>query len=348
MCRPPSREVRAVRDAVGLFDVSTLGKLAVRGPDAGAFLDRIYTMGHAKQPVGRVRYCLMLNEMGSVVDDGVAYRMAEDAFYVTATTGAVDRVVADMSWWNAQWRMDVDVQNVTAAFAGINLTGPKARAVLEALEGDIDFGKDAFDFLDGRMGRIAGCPVRVMRIGFTGEISYELHTPRSYAPALWDALGEAGQAHGLRLYGLEASRILRLEKGHIIIGQDTDALSTPDELDMGWALSRKKPYFVGKPATEKRRALGSHRRLCRFELSGADGANLGESCLVLRGGVPVGHVTSVAASPTLNRVIGLAHAHVEDAKAGSTIRLRDRAGHEVAARVVEHAFYDPDNTRQEA
>lgn len=186
-----------------------------------------------------------------------------------------------------------------------------------------------------------------MRIGFSGEVSYELHTPRSHGLALWQALLEAGAPVGLRPYGLEASRILRLEKGHIIIGQDTDALTTPEELDMGWALSKKKPYFLGKPALEKRREIGLTRRLCRFTLPVEAGRDVGESSLVLRQGEPVGFVTSVAQSPTLGQVIGLAYAHPEDAVPGGTIRLRDRKGVERTAKVVAHAFYDPDNKRQE-
>ncbi|TIP40729.1 MAG: FAD-dependent oxidoreductase, partial [Mesorhizobium sp.] len=154
-------EILAVREGVGLLDVSTLGKLEIRGPDAGEFLDRLYTMAHANQPVGRVRYCLMLNEMGSVIDDGVAYRMAQDQFYVTATTGAVARVYADMLFWNAEWRLEVDVLNLTGAFSGLNVTGPKARQVLEALQSDIDFSRDAFPYLSGREGMVAGVPVRV-------------------------------------------------------------------------------------------------------------------------------------------------------------------------------------------
>lgn len=340
-------EVRQVREQVGMLDVSTLGKLAIRGPDAARFIDRIYTMAHEKQPVGRVRYCLMLNEMGSVVDDGVAYRLAQDDFYVTATTGAVDRVFSEMSLLNAQWRMQVDIQNVTAAFAGINVTGPMARRVLQRLSGDIALDADDFGYLQGRSGTLAGCPVHVMRIGFTGELSYELHTPRSYARTLWRALQQAGQPEGLKPYGLEASRILRLEKGHIIIGQDTDALSTPDELGMDWALSRKKPYYLGKPAVERRKALGVTRVLCRFQIDTAAGANLGESCLVLRDGAPAGFVTSIATSPTLGRIIGLAYCHPDDNVPGRTIRLRDRKGAELQAQIVGHAFYDADNTRQE-
>jgi sarcosine oxidase subunit alpha len=340
-------EIMAVREGVGLLDVSTLGKLELRGPDAGAFLDRLYTMAHANQPVGRVRYCLMLNEMGSVVDDGVAYRMAEDRFYVTATTGAVARVYADMLFWNSQWRLRVDVLNLTSAFSGLNVTGPKARSVLQALESDIDFGREASPYLSGREGVVAGVPVRVMRIGFTGELSYELHSPSSLAPALWDAVIAAGKPHGLQPYGLEASRILRLEKGHILIGQDTDAITTPDELGFGWAVSKKKPFFVGKRSIEMRARLGQSRKLVGLQFP-ADAKNIpGESCLVLRGTTPVGQITSVGFSPTLGCAIALAYVHVDDSTQGSRVTVKCRNGQLVDVPVVAHAFFDPANARQE-
>lgn len=342
-----SDEVTLVRNQVGMLDVSTLGKLAIRGPDAGAFLDRIYTMAHARQPVGRVRYCLMLNDMGSVIDDGVAYRLSETEFYVTATTGAVARVFTEMLFLNTQWGMRVDIQNVTAAFAAINVTGPSARQVLEALGGDIDLSPDGFPYLNGRGGVIGGCPVRIMRIGFTGELSYELHVPQSFGAALWRKLLEVGAPHGLQPYGLEASRILRLEKGHIIIGQDTDALSTPDELGMGWALSKAKVRYVGKTAIEARGRLGLKRKLCGFELPEGHGIRLAESCLVLRDGRPVGFVTSTCFSPTLGKWIGLAYADPRDATPGSSLRIRGLCGTEVQAKVVVTPFYDPENQRQE-
>lgn len=342
------REIRMVREAAGMLDVSTLGKLEIRGPDAGAFLDRIYTMAHAGQPVGRVRYCLALNEMGSILDDGVAFRLSDEHFYVTATTGAVDRLFAEMMLQKTIMGARVDIQNVTAAFGAMNLTGPRAREVLERLPGSIDFGREGFAFLDGREGELAGCPVRVMRIGFTGELSYEIHLPQSHAAGLWAALLEAGADLGLRPYGLEASRILRLEKGHIIIGQDTDALSTPDELGMGWALSRKKPFYIGKPAVERRRALGDKRRLCGFALPDeGNAAGVGESALVLQDGKPVGHVTSFGYSPTLGQWIGLAHVAPDQAEPGSRITLRGFAGAEVEAPVVALPFHDKDNARQE-
>jgi sarcosine oxidase subunit alpha len=339
-------EVRAVREGVGLLDVSTLGKLEVRGPDAGAFLDRIYTMAHAKQPIGKVRYCLMLNEMGTVIDDGVALRLAEDRFYVTATTGAVARVYADMTFWNAQWRMDVDVVNLTAGFAALNITGPQARAVVEGLSGNIDFSRDGFAYLTGSSGKVGGVPVHAMRIGFTGELSFELHCPASRAQDLWDAVTAAGQPHGLRPYGLEASRILRLEKGHILIGQDTDALTSPHDLGFGWAISKKKPFFIGKRALEMRQRLGPTRKLAA--LSFAQGADVpGESCLVLKQGHPMGHVTSSAYSPTLGHGIALAFIAAEDAVSGGTVQIRGRGGPMVEGAVCDHAFFDPEGERQQ-
>lgn len=340
-------EILAVRQGVGMLDVSTLGKLELRGPDAGPFLDRIYTMAHANQPVGRIRYCLMLNEMGSIVDDGVAYRLAEDRYYVTATTGAVARVYADMLFWNAEWRMKVDVLNLTGAFSGINVTGPGARSVLQALTGDIDFGREAFPYLAGREGVVAGVPVRAMRIGFTGELSYELHCPSSFAVSLWDAAMEAGRPHGLRPYGLEASRILRLEKGHILIGQDTDALTTPEELGFGWAVSKKKPFFVGKRSIEMRGRLGQTRRLVGLQFPAGAQDIPAESCLVLRGGVPTGQITSIGFSPTLGSPIALAYVHVDDAQPGKRVTVKCRNGLPVEVPVVGHSFFDPSNARQE-
>jgi sarcosine oxidase subunit alpha len=243
--------------------------------------------------------------------------------------------------------MKVDIQNVTAAFAAINVTGPLARKLLEALGSDIDLSAEGFPYLQGRTGVIGGCPARIMRIGFTGELSYELHVPQSYGAALWRLLLEAGTPFGLQPYGLEASRILRLEKGHIIIGQDTDALSSPAELNMEWALSKTKARYLGKTAVETRGKLGLKRKLCGFELPDGHGIRLAESCLVMRDGRPVGFVTSTCFSPTLGKWIGLAYADPRDAAPGSSLHLRGLCGKELQAKVVPAPFYDPENQRQE-
>ncbi|GGF50462.1 aminomethyltransferase [Azorhizobium oxalatiphilum] len=343
-------EVKLVREQVGVLDVSTLGKIELHGPDAGRFLDRFCSMSYAKQPVGRVRYCLTLNEMGTVIDDGVAFRMAEDLYYVTATTGGVDRIYADMCWHNVEWGLDVDIHNVTSAYSAFNVTGPLARKALEAM-GGLDVSPQAIAFLGGVTGTLAGCPVRVMRIGYSGELSFELHTPQSCGEALWDALMEAGQPFGLKPYGLEASRILRLEKGHIIIGQDTDAVSTADELGMGWALSMKKPFFIGKRSTELLRRQPARRRLVGFELPETVGEHAGthpdESCLILKDGEAVGHVTSTVFSPTVGKWIGLAFVPATVAEHDPAIIIKARSGTSIDARIVPPHFYDPENKRQE-
>ncbi len=340
-------EARAVRTNLGMIDVSTLGGLEVRGPDAAEFLDRMYTWSYAKQKVGRARYLLMTNPAGTVIDDGVACRFAEDHFYVTATTGGVDRVYQSMLWWNAQWRLDIDVANVTAAYAGVNIAGPASRAMLQPLVADLDLSAEAFPYMGVREGEVAGIPARLIRVGFVGELGYEIHVPAGYGEALWDRLMAAGQADGLVPFGVEAQRILRLEKGHIIIGQDTDAMTTPDEIDMTWAIGKKKPFFVGRRSIELRRRQPATRKLVGFTLEDPAAAIPGESNLVVRDGAMTGFVTSVARSPALEKVIGLAYAAPDQAEPGAEIEIRLASGDTVRARVCAPHFYDPDNQRQE-
>ena len=340
-------EVLAVRENVGLIDVSTLGGLEVRGPDAAEFMERMYTFAYKKQPLGRSRYVLMTNDAGTVIDDGVACRFQDDHYYVTATTGGVDRVYRTMLWWNAQWCLEVDIANVTAAYAGVNIAGPKSRAVLETLVEDVDLSAEAFPYMGLREGTVAGIPARLMRVGFVGELGYEVHVPASYGEALWDRMLEAGKAEGIRPFGVEAQRVLRLEKGHIIIGQDTDAMTTPDEVEMAWAIAKKKPFFVGKRSIELRRRHPSKRKLVGFTLEGAEAPLPEESNLVLRGGEMVGFVTSVARSPSLGKVIGLAYTAADEAEAGAALRIRLTSGRDVEGRVCAPHFYDPDNQRQE-
>lgn len=339
-------EVMAVRRNVAMVDVSTLGGLDIRGPDAAEFLNRMYTFAYRKQPIHRGRYLLMTDDTGGIVDDGVAARLAEDHFYVTATTGGVDNVYRRMLWWNAQWRLDVDVTNVTAAWAGINIAGPQSRQVLERLESDIDFSAAAFPYMEVRTGQVAGIAVRAMRVGFVGELGYELHCPSGCGEALWDHLMAAGRESGIRPFGVEAQRILRLEKGHIIVGQDTDNLTHPAEAAMGWAIARKKPFFVGKPAIEAREGHASARRLVGFRLP-AHTDPLPEEChLVIDGNRIAGRVTSCAWSPALGWPIGLAFVPADRTEPGTTFTVRVQGGRSVEAEVVDVPFYDAEGERQ--
>lgn len=340
-------EAMAVRENVGLIDVSTLGGLEIRGPDAAEFLNRVYTFAYAKQPTGRARYALMTNEAGAITDDGVACRFPDDHFYVTATTGGADRVYLNMLWWNAQWRLKVDISNVTAAYAGVNIAGPQAREVLAKLVDDVDLSAESFPYMGLREGHVAGVPARLMRVGFVGELGYEVHVPWSQGEALWDALMDAGRDQGLRPFGVEAQRVLRLEKGHIIISQDTDAMTFPQEVDMGWAIAKKKPFFVGGRSIDLIMRQPMKRKLAGFAIEGADAVLPQESNLVLRDGAMVGFVTSVVRSPTLDKVIGLAYVHAEDAELGKSIQIKLDSGDIIRADVVSPHFYDPDNTRQE-
>jgi sarcosine oxidase subunit alpha len=341
-----NNEVNNVRNNVGVVDVSTLGGIEVRGADAGEFLNRFYTFGFIKQPVGKARYALLTNEAGVVIDDGVACRFSEQHYYVTATTGGVDRVYQTMLKWNAQWRLDVDIANVTAAYCGVNIAGPKARKVLAKLCTDIDLSAEAFPYMGVRQGTVAGIAARIIRVGFVGELGYEVHIPHQYGEALWDALLNAGEADNIKPFGIEAQRILRLEKGHIIIGQDTDAMSNPAEVQMGWAVSTKKPFFVGGRTLEELAKKTPTRSLVGFVINNPNAPIPLESHLVIDGEQMTGRVTSCNYSPTLSKPIGLAYVQPDKAEPGNLITIRSTGGVMVDAEVVALPFYDPHTERQ--
>lgn len=335
-----------IRNNVGLIDVSTLGGIEVRGPDAAEFLNRMYTFAYIKQKVGMSRYLLMTNPTGTIIDDGVACRFSEEHFYVTATTGGVDNVYRTMLWWNAQWRLDVDVTNVTAAYAGVNIAGPKAREVLHKICHDIDLTPEGFPYLAVREGTVAHIPARLLRVGFVGELGYEIHVPSSHGEALWDALLDAGKEQNIQPVGIEAQRLLRLEKGHIIVSQDTDAMTTPQEVHMTWAIAKKKPFFVGGRSLQLIDNHPSDRKLVGFAINAEQDEIPIESNVILEGNNIVGHITSAAHSPTLNKIIGLAYAKA-DTEPGMHINIKLSSGTTIQAPVVETPFYDSDNKRQE-
>ena len=340
-------EVQNCRENVGIIDVSTLGGLDIRGPDAAEFVNRMYTWTYAKLQVGRARYLLMCDETGVIIDDGVACRFHDQHYYVTATTSGVDAVYRQMLWWNAQWRLDVDITNVTSAYAGVNIAGPKSREVLSAFSSDIDLAAEAFPYMGVREGQIAGIPARVLRVGFVGELGYEIHCPSSMGETLWDHLIKAGDPFALKPFGVEAQRVMRLEKGHIIIGQDTDGLTQPHEADMAWALAKKKPFYVGKRAVEIQHESGEVRKLAGFTLVNERDPCPKECHLVIRDGDIVGRVTSAVHSRTLNKVIGLAYVAADQAEVGKRFMIKIEGGRMIEAIVAQLPFYDPENKRQE-
>ena len=334
-----------VRTKVGVIDVSTLGGIELRGPDAAEFMNRMYTFAFLKQPVGKTRYAVLTNEQGVVIDDGVACRIADEHFYVTATTSGAEAVYRQMTQWNAQWRLDLDIYNVTSAFAAVNLAGPDSRKVLEKLCLDVDLSATGFPYLAYREGRVADIPARLLRVGFVGELGYEIHVPTRFGEALWDALMEAGKDFDIKPFGVETQRLLRLEKGHIIISQDTDGMSHPGELSLDWAVSRKKPFFVGCRSVDILMRQKQHRKSVGFTLpKGCTQAKEGH--LVLNGDAITGNVTSCEYSPTLDRIIGLAFVGIEQSELGQQFPIRVDGGEIVTATVLDPHFYDPDNKRQ--
>ncbi|MCH9705038.1 MAG: (2Fe-2S)-binding protein [Proteobacteria bacterium] len=339
------KEVLAVRNNVGMVDVSTLGGLEICGSDAGEFLNRIYTGSFTKQAVGRTRYVAMCNEQGVVIDDGVACRLHEQHYYVTATTSGVDNVYRNMLRWNAQWRLDVDISNVSAAWAAVNVAGVKAREVLQRAGCDIDLSAEAFSYMAVKTATVAGIPARLIRVGFVGEMGYEIHVPATFGNALWQALTAAGAEFNIQPFGVEAQRLLRLEKAHIIIGQDTDSMSFLHEVNLEWALAKNKPFFVGARAFEIVSKRPLQRRLVGFSLP-ADSPKPKEAHLVISGEAMSGRVTSCEYSPTLNKIIGMAYVTPQQTEIGTTINIRTDGGVMAAAQVEALPFYDAEGARQ--
>ncbi len=249
------REILNARQKVGMLDASTLGKIVVKGPDAPKFLDLVYTNVMSSLKPGRCRYGLMCNEAGFLFDDGVVVRLSEDTFLCHTTSGGSDRVHAHLEEWlqTEWWDLGVFTANVTDQWAQVAVAGPEARQVIMGAETDIDLSAEALPFMSYTQGQVAGCPVRLFRISFSGELGFEIATPAGHGPALWEALLKAGEPHGVMPYGTEALHVMRAEKGFIMIGDETDGTVTPQDLNLGWAVSKKKADFIGKRGQERAR-----------------------------------------------------------------------------------------------
>jgi sarcosine oxidase subunit alpha len=335
----PEGEALAVHRSAGLIDVSTLGKLLVRGPEAGEFLDRLYPNRHSSLKPGRVRYGVLTSDAGRIMDDGTVTRVDEMSFYVTTTSSGAGAVEQWFSWWLADWGMDVHLADVTQAVSAVNLAGPRSREILTRLT-DLDCSPEAFSYLDARHARVAGVPCLLLRIGFVGELGYEIHFPAAYGEDLWDAILEAGAGEDIRPFGLEPQRVLRLQKQHIIVGQDTDSESTPFGAAMPWAVKLdKEQAFIGKWALAHAAEHPATTALVGFTLD--NGHVPTEGAVVLDTlGHAAGQVTSARSSRQLERVIGMAWVPAELAQAGAPITILDE-GSRRSASVVTEPFHDP-------
>jgi sarcosine oxidase subunit alpha len=291
---------------------------------------------------GRVRYRVMCDDAGIVLDDGVVARLEPDRFLLTTATGTIEGMEQWFEWWLAGTGRCCHVVNVTGALGAINVAGPRSRELLAPLT-DTDLSASAFPYMAARRTLVAGVACTILRIGFVGELGYEIHFPADYGEFLWETLMAAGAPLGLRPFGVEAQRVLRLEKQHLIVSQDTDALTSPDAANLGVLVKVDKPDFIGRDALIASGRREAAERLVGFELSGT-AEPPGEGAAVVDGGRPIGRVTSAKWSAWLGRVIGLAWVPPERAHDGATFDVRTDGG-TVTARAVTRPFYDPDGAR---
>jgi sarcosine oxidase subunit alpha len=348
------REVLATRESLGLLDASTLGKIVVKGPDAGRFLDMLYTNMMSTLPPGKCRYGLMCTENGFLTDDGVVARIDEDTWLCHTTTGGADRIHAHMEEWlqTEWWDWKVYTANVTEQFAQVAVVGPNGRKLLEKL-GGMDVSKEALPFMGWADGTLGGFPVRVYRISFSGELSYEIAVPASLGRAFWDRLLDAGQEWNATPYGTEALHIMRAEKGFIMIGDETDGTVIPQDLGLGWAISKKKADYLGKRGQDRSNMVDPNRwKLVGLET--IDGSVLPDGAYAVGTGVNAngqrntqGRVTSTYHSPTLGRGIAMGLVLNGPDRMGEVISFaRDDGETMVRAKIVSPVFFDPEGEKQ--
>jgi len=346
----PASEVLNVREKVGIIDVTPLGKFDLRGPDVSRLLNHLYVNRWDNLDVGAVRYGVMCLEDGVVCDDGVTGRLGLERYIMTTTSSGAGSVWEWIDNWlqtaHPEWR--IHVHPVTTSYGSINVAGPKSRELLLRLSEGVDLSPEAFPYMRVREGRIAGVDGCFMwRIGFTGELSYEIHVPAAYGLHVWETLMQRGADLGVLPFGVEAQRILRLEKGHFIVGQDTDGLTGPYDVGLGRMVKLDKVDFTGKP--ELAWQSGRDVRLRLVGLQPHDGSLVPpEASQIVEGQSDiVGRITSSRMSPTLGRSIclGFVAPHLTTPGTKVTVQLPD--GERIAASVTpHHAHYDPEGTRQ--
>ncbi len=349
-----TREILNTRSGVSMLDASSLGKILVKGPDAGKFLDLIYTNMMSTLKPGKCRYGLMCTENGFLFDDGVVVRISDDEFLCHTTSGGSDHVHAWMEEWlqTEWWDFKVYITNITEQFAQIAVVGPNARKVLESL-GGVDVSSAALPFMSFAKGELAGIKARVFRISFSGELSYEIAVPAAKGQAFWDKICTAGEEFGIMPYGTEALHVMRAEKDFIMIGDETDGTVIPQDLNLGWAVSKKKDDFIGKRAQERPFLQGKDRKQLVGLLSENPMDVLPDGTHTVSGGKNhygqenmIGHVTSTYFSPTLERAIAMALIKGGASRMGEVLTFPLEGGKVIRATVVDPVFYDKEGARQ--
>jgi sarcosine oxidase, subunit alpha len=341
-------EIKAVRQGVGLFDSSPLGKFELTGPGALEFLNRVCVNNLTTLAIGRIRYVMLLRDDGTVLDDGTVARIAERHFLLTTTSGNAERTQRWLrEWAHCEWpQLEVLITPVTTTWGSITLSGPKARAVLQRAAPGLDLDPERFSHMSHCAGDIAEQAARICRVSFTGEVSYEINVAADTIESVCRRLLDAGQPDHIQPYGIDALNILRTEKGYLHVGADTDATTTP--LDLGWGplIDRKEADFVGRSAL----GLAEYRRSDRLHLVGVRANDprapmlAGAHLLGSVSGRSEGYLTSACFSPTLGCFIALARLERGREREGAELWVYDQ-GKTTQARVVPFTFYDPRNLR---
>jgi sarcosine oxidase subunit alpha len=341
------QEIENVRNNVGIIDVSTLGKFRLFGPDALKALQRVYVSDMARMIEGKVKYSAMCNEDGCLIDDGVVIKRAENDYYFTSSTARADSTVEWIRYHTRHDGWNYALVNLTDAFGAINLAGPNARSVLGKLT-HADIANTAFPYAACRDMVLADTiPVRVMRLGFVGELSFEIHVPASYTESLWDLLIEAGREYGIRSFGVEAQNVLRLEKGHVIIGQESEIRTTLHDLGLGflWCRDKKEAKTVGAPALHFTERQQGRLKLVGLEMERPyrppkDGSVVVDTAIR-------GYVATARFSYSLQKAVCLALVEDHLAKSGTRLAVfEDGMGkNRLYATVVPIPFYDSDGKR---
>ncbi len=342
------REALAVRSQAGICDGSALGKIEVRGPDAAEFLNLIYLNNVPTLKVGNCRYGLMLNEKGVIFDDGVFCRLAGTDFLVSTTSAHAAHVFRTMEEWLQceLVNMDVTMMNATESWANVTIAGPRARELLARFDTDIDLSRDAFSFMGIRAGHLEGVPTRIMRVSFSGEVCFEVNVPAAYGPHLWDEALRRGEDLGVTPYGVETMMVLRIEKGFMHVGSDTDGQTVPQDVGWGQVAMRKKADFIGKRSL----SLPNNVREDRLQLVGLEtldprGSLVAGAHLTNKGEASSqGYVTSACFSPTLNRPVGMGLLKGGQQRMGEELDSYD-CGIRHALRVTSPVFVDPEGER---
>lgn len=349
-----NRECLAVRNAVGILDASTLGKIDIQGKDAREFLGRVYSNAWAKLAVGKCRYGLMCGEDGMVFDDGVTACLGENHFLMTTTSGGAAHVYEWLEIYHqTEWpELEVYFNTVTDHWSTATITGPNSRKLLEELT-DFDVTNDNFRYMDWKQITVAGVPARVFRISFTGELSFEINVQANYGMAVWEKLIEAGDKHGLTPYGTETMHVLRAEKGFIIAGQDTDGSVHPFDLGMGWCVSNQKPFsYIGKRGMSRSDCVRENRKqLVGLKTKDPKQVIPEGSAAVLDPKAPMpmpieGHISSSYWSESLGHSIAMGFIKGGLDKMGDTVYYPLADGTVIEAEICSPIFFDPKGERQ--